>query len=200
MHIKRKVLFLAGFFVIAILNLILISHSYSKHIQAVYNERIFADIENHSTTAGKQFLTSAPLVLGASVGSNIQVGDARSANLKYFFRKYNSPLYDVAEHMVAAADKYGFDYRLLAAIAMQESGLCKFIPENSYNCWGFGIYGDLVTRFDSYDEGIDIVSKSIKEHYIDQGLVTPELIMSKYTPSSNGSWARGVLWTLTELR
>ena len=51
--------------------------------------------------------------------------DIRVANLKFFFRKYNSVLYDNAETFVKYADQNQFDYRLLPAIAMQESNLCK---------------------------------------------------------------------------
>src|SRR3989344_4108224 len=61
--------------------------------------------------------------------------DIRIANLKAFFRKYGSPLYDNAETIVTASDKYQLDYRLIPAIAMQESTLCKFIPKDSHNCW-----------------------------------------------------------------
>jgi len=121
-----------------------------------------------------------------------QTNDIRVANLKYFFRKYNSPLYDIAHVFVEKADEYTFDYRLLPAIAMQESNLCKYIPDNSHNCWGWGIYGNKVTRFNSYEEAIDTISRGIKKNYIDQGLTTPEEIMSKYTPPSTGSWANGV--------
>ena len=118
--------------------------------------------------------------------------DIRVANLKFFFRKYNSVLYDHAETFVKRADENQFDYRLLAAIAMQESNLCKYIYENSHNCWGWGIYGNKVTRFESYDEAIDTISRGIKKYYIDKGLTTPEDIMRKYTPPSDGSWAYGV--------
>ena len=76
---------------------------------------------------------------------------------------------------------------------MQESTLCKKAPKNSYNCWGFGIYGKKVTRFDNYHIAIETVTKTLATKYKDQGLETPEQIMSKYTPSSNGSWAKGVL-------
>lgn len=118
--------------------------------------------------------------------------DIRVANLKFFFRKYNSVLYDHAETFVRRADESQFDYRLLPAIAMQESNLCKYIYEGSHNCWGWGIYGNKVTRFDSYDEAIDTISRGIKKYYIDKGLTTPEEIMRKYTPPSDGSWAYGV--------
>ena len=114
-------------------------------------------------------------------------------NLKVFFRKHGSPLYDFADVIVRTSDNYGFDYRLLPAIAMQESTLCRAIPENSHNCWGWGIYGNIVTRFDSYEEAIEIVAKGIKTHYLDKGLTTASTIMAKYTPSSpEGAWAKSV--------
>ena len=75
---------------------------------------------------------------------------------------------------------------------MQESNLCRLIPEDSHNCWGWGIYGTTVTRFDSYDEAIETVAKGIKKNYIDKGLVTASAIMKVYTPQSKGSWAYGV--------
>jgi hypothetical protein len=133
-------------------------------------------------------------VLSAHQSPEVKVGlaDSRVANLKAFFRKYNSPLYDYAEKIVEVSDRYHFDYRLLPAIAMQESNLCRFIPHNSYNCWGWGIYGDKVTRFSSYEEAIEVVAEGIKKNYLDKGLVTASQIMKKYTPSSQGSWAHGV--------
>lgn len=118
--------------------------------------------------------------------------DPRVAYLKQFFRKYDSDLYDHAEFVVAMADRYEIDYRLIPAIAMQESNLCRVIPVNSFNCWGWGIYGGKVTRFASYQEGIETVSRGLKKYYVDQGLKTPDQIMQKYNPSSNGSWAYGV--------
>ena len=118
--------------------------------------------------------------------------DRRVAVLKAFFRRHDSPLYDHADYIVKVSDAYRLDYRLIPAIAMQESTACKFIPKNSHNCWGWGVYGNTITRFPSYPEAIETVAKGLKANYLDKGLTTPELIMAKYTPSSNGSWARGV--------
>jgi hypothetical protein len=120
------------------------------------------------------------------------VNDPRVASLKGFFRKYDSPLYDKSEFIVATADKYGMDYRLIPAISMQESGACKVIPPGSHNCWGWGIYGNQIKRFNSYEEAIEAVSKGLKTNYIDKGRTTPDEIMKVYTPGSNGSWAFGV--------
>ena len=134
---------------------------------------------------------SGPTVLG-TFQAEANLSDNRVANLKSFFRKYNSPLFDYADQVVSYSDKYNFDYRLLPAIAMQESNLCKYIPDDTHNCWGWGIYGNTVTKFDSFDEAIETVAKGLKEHYLDKGLITASSIMEKYTPSSNGSWQNGV--------
>ncbi len=90
------------------------------------------------------------------------------------------------------ADKYSLDFRLITAIAQQESNLCRIIPPGSHNCWGWGIHSESNLGFSSYEEGIETVSQGLKENYIDEGLTTPDQIMTKYTPSSNGSWAHGV--------
>lgn len=135
----------------------------------------------------------ASIPLNQSISQEkISQKDARVEIVKQFFVRYDSPLEPYAQLVVDTADYYGLDYRLLPAIGMQESNLCKKIPDNSYNCWGFGIYGKTVTRFSSYAEAIETVTKTLAKVYKTSGLDTPEEIMSRYTPSSNGSWARGV--------
>lgn len=130
----------------------------------------------------------------------IPAGDARKQVLKEFFAHYKSPLAPFANDIVTAADKYGIDYRLLPAIAMQESNVCKKIPKNSYNCWGFGIYGGKVKRFANYQEAIDTVSKTLAKEYKQKGFEEPHEIMTKYTPSSNGSWANSVSFFMSKLQ
>lgn len=126
--------------------------------------------------------------------------DARIAAVKSFFSFYKSALTPYADEIVKAADKYGLDYKLLPAIAMQESTLCKKAPKNSFNCWGFGIYGKKVTKFSNYNEAIDTVTKTLATKYKAQGLETPEEIMSKYNPVSQGTWATGVSGYMERLR
>lgn len=126
------------------------------------------------------------------LGDSVSPQDARVAVVSDFFKKYNSDLLPYAQNVVSSADKYGLDYRLIPAIAMQESNLCKKAPKNSYNCWGFGIYGKNVTKFSSYPEAIDTVTKTLVKQYKENGLETPEQIMAKYTPSNNGDWADSV--------
>lgn len=126
--------------------------------------------------------------------------DARVAIVADFFRKYNSPLLPYAQTVVADADKYNLDYRLIPAIAMQESNLCKKAPKDSYNCWGFGIYGKKVTKFSGYSQAIDTVTKTLATQYKNNGLETPQEIMARYTPSSNGSWANSVTHFMNQLQ
>jgi len=134
-------------------------------------------------------------VLGDSVISK----DARIEIVRQFFAQYKSPLEPFALNIVDEADKYGVDYRLLPAIAMQESNLCKKIIAGSYNCWGFGIYGTTVTKFENYPEAIETITRTLYKNYVAQGLVSPEEIMRRYTPSSNGSWADGVYWAQDQI-
>jgi hypothetical protein len=49
-----------------------------------------------------------------------------------------------------------------------------------------------VTKFGSYPEAIETITRTLATNYIAGGLNTPDQIMKKYTPSSNGSWANGV--------
>lgn len=134
-----------------------------------------------------------------TMAGDIAQEDGRKEKVRQFLSKYNSPMEPYAGDIVDAADMYGLDHRLIPAIAMQESNLCKKIPHGSHNCWGYGIYGKKVTRFADYKEGIYTVTKGLATRYKPKGLVTPEQIMTMYTPSSNGSWAFSVRHFMAEL-
>lgn len=189
--LKKSLIFVLFFFLFGI-NLYLIINYYISYKIESQKMRILSEIEDDDLISDRHFsFSAAPWALGA-VENEVILADGRFANLRNFFRKYDSPLYDYSDSIVVSSDKYGFDYRLLPAIAMQESNLCKHIPEDSYNCWGYGIYGDNVIRFSSYQEGIEVVSKAIKNNYINKGYTTPESIMRKYTPNSSGSWADSI--------
>lgn len=127
-----------------------------------------------------------------SIKSSIEFADARPQIVRNYLESYNSPLSLYTDLIVQSADKYSIDFRLITAIAQQESNLCKIIPPGSYNCWGWGITSVGTLGFDSYSDGIETVSKGIRENYLDKGYSTIEDIMSKYTPQSNGSWANAV--------
>ena len=182
--VRKLGILLIIFFVVFVANIFLASVIYAKSEKEIRIAIILDELEeiefDDTDTKYAEFFNDAT------------IKDKRVAVLKAFLRQHDSPLYDQADFIVKVSDQYELDYRLLPAIAMQESTACKAIPVNSYNCWGWGIYGTTVTRFASYQEGIDTVAKGLKTNYIDRGLKTPEEIMRKYTPSSNGSLALGV--------
>lgn len=125
--------------------------------------------------------------------------DIRVSALQRFLREIASPLHPYVEELVTTADTYGIDYALIPAISMQESGGCKTIPEDSFNCWGFGIYGKKVTAFDSYPEAFEKVARTIKETYIKRGLTNPTLLENKWTPQSTGSWSYSVNFFMSKI-
>jgi len=144
-------------------------------------------------------IAALPQVLGSSTTA-FAAEDARPPLIERFLSKYQSPLASSAQYLVDTADKYGLDYALIPAMAMQESQGCLHIPEGSNNCWGYGIYGDKVVKFDSYEKAIETVAKTLKEKYLQDSLTNPDLIMSRWTPSSNGSWSFAVNYFMAEIK
>lgn len=126
--------------------------------------------------------------------------DAKVEIVRQFFHEYGSPLEPYAQNVVEDAKRYNLDFRLVPAIAMQESNLCHKAPVGSNNCWGFGIYGKTVTKFQDYPTAIHTVTETLAEKYKAYGLVTPQQIMSMYTPSSNGSWAYSVSHFMAQMQ
>lgn len=146
-----------------------------------------------------QALPDTQMVVSDSVGHQ----DARAKIVENFFKDNHSVLAAFSEQFVKVADQYQLDFRLLPAIAMQESTAARRVPEGSFNPFGFGIYGEKITRFDSWEQAIETVGKTLKEQYIDKGLITPYEIMTKYTPPSiekGGPWAAGVTQFMEEQR
>ncbi len=136
----------------------------------------------------------------SAIETNVTTSDSRPVIIEAYFSAYDSPLKGYGDLIVKMADKHGLDPFLLVAIAQQESNLCKIIPDDSYNCWGWGIHSEGTLRFESYDQAIQAVARGLKSEYIDKDYTTPEEIMSKYTPMSNGSWARGVNQFMAEMQ
>ena len=137
------------------------------------------------------------------VKSIVETEDARATLVASFLERHSSPLQPYSYYgqvFVKLADKHEFDFRLLPAIAMQESNLCKRIPPGSYNCLGFGIHERGTLEFESFDANFARAARELKMYYIDEGLTTPQEIMTKYTPGSNGSWADSVNQWMTEMR
>jgi hypothetical protein len=126
--------------------------------------------------------------------------DSKEIALQLFLEKHDSPLQDHTDKLMDIAEKYSLDYRLIPAIGMQETNLCKKARENSHNCWGYNVTGGNYKYFEDFDEAIETVAYTLAIHYRDKrGLTTPDEIMKVYTPSSNGSWAESVNFFMSKL-
>jgi hypothetical protein len=133
------------------------------------------------------------------VDDDVVVADARPLLIKGYLEKYKSPLAPYSDLILKLSETYKFDYYWILAIGQQESNLCKKIPENSYNCWGYGINSAGTLRFENYELALKSFAEYLKREYFDKGYNTPELIMKKYCPHSNGSWAYGVNHFIEEI-
>lgn len=135
-----------------------------------------------------------------TIENTIKSEDSKTEIVRQFLARYNSPLEPYAPDIVAAANRYDMDWRLLPAIAMQESTLCKKIIADSYNCWGWGIYGKKVTKFSNYPEAIETITKTLSTKYRDKGLITAFEIAKLYNPSNTNNWAENVTFVMNQLK
>jgi hypothetical protein len=196
----KNLIFIAIFFVVTPLTL---GISLFSLFSLKKNDIIKKEFDNTNLITAPQSGVSVYASLPANMPSvtySVEAADARPQIIKKYLAGYSSPLLPYSDLIVQDADKYSIDFRLITAIAQQESNLCKIIPPESYNCWGWGITSVGTLGFDSFPDGIDTVSKGIRENYLDKGYSTVGQIMSKYTPESNGSWANGVNEFMTEMQ
>lgn len=133
-----------------------------------------------------------------AVNYSLNQKDDRSIALRKYLTQRNSPLADYSDVFVANADKYNLDWRLVAAISGVESSFGEAIPSNSYNGWGWGIYGDHVLRFNSWNEAIETISKGLRENYLRENVDSdPYTIGPTYAASP--TWAERVSFFMQQI-
>ena len=139
--------------------------------------------------------SSRPLTLQPSTTS-IYSKDSRAQRINEVFKIYNCPLEGLGDAFVYEADKNDIPWWLVSAVSFQESGCGKRTPKvgglESYNAWGWAVYGSVTFSFDNWVRGIETVSKYFNTRFFSQGVTDPCEIMKTYTPQSNGSWCEGV--------
>lgn len=91
--------------------------------------------------------------------------DERALKLAQYLESKDSVLSNYAVDFVQAADKYSLDWKLLAAIAGNESGFAKAYVRGTYNAWGWG--GGYI-YLGSWENAIEVISKALKENYADK--------------------------------
>lgn len=158
----------------------------------------FLIVSNNSLlkpTLKYSIFSSRPLVLGTST-TRLLGTDPRAAKIDKVLEYFKCPMRDLGESYVQEAEKNGIPYWIVPAIGFQESSCGKNSPtidgNETYNAWGWGVWGDETKGFDSWEHGISVVSKYIGERFFSQGITDPCEIMKTYTPPSSGSWCEGV--------
>jgi hypothetical protein len=148
--------------------------------------------EAHATH--KVSASSAALI----VTPDTSIQDNRAQILRDYLVKKNSPLADSADTFIKEADKNNLDWRLVVSISGLESGFGKHIPVNSYNGWGWGIYGDNSLGFKSWDDAIATISEGLRVKYMDKWGLKDIYSIGK-TYASSPTWAQRVTFFMNDL-
>ena len=136
-----------------------------KYLQTILLAFIVLLCSNKLALAVEKASQSSAVLVSKKPESKL---DNRASVIEAYLKKYDSPLTPNAHTFVTSADKYDLDYRLLVAISGVESTFGKEIPPNSFNAWGWGIYGDNRINFSSFDGAIETISKALREQYINK--------------------------------
>ena len=166
---KNRILFILSFFVLSAF---------------IFAPRVFAQNSSRS---------SAVLADSSSA-----LSDNRVKILREFLESYNSPIAPFARAFVETADNYNLDWRLLAAISGVESTFGQQIPSGSYNGWGWGVYGNNVTYFSSWENGIQTISKGLRENYMDKWGATNVYEIGR-TYAASSAWASHVEYFMNRI-
>ena len=155
---------------------------------ATFQREFEKDVEYIQTTPVEETV----LQNAASISPEDTLKAQRIENIRKYLAKRGAPLAANAKDFVEAADMYGIDYRLVAAISIIESsgGIHNFKP---YNAWGWGSYS-----FKNFKDGIWTVSKGLGGYY-SRGLDTPKEISVYYCPPSASSWASKVTYVMNQI-
>ncbi len=153
------------------------------------------------TTQTRSSLYSTRTTYDASIYGDLVTSDTRVVAMSRFLTDYNSPMAPYAETFVAAADKGGMDWRLVASISGVESAFGKLIPHNSYNGWGWkGDPNRDFSVFPSWGVGIETVTAGLARGY--KGM-TPYDMEGIYCPPCGATgrheWANGVSGYMNQL-
>lgn len=122
--------------------------------------------------------------------------DKQAQILADYLKYRNSPLQYHAQDFIDAAKKYDLDWKMLPAIAGVESTFGKFIP-GGYNAWGWGVYDTNAIYFGSWREAIFVISRGLREGYLNKGLNNPYTINRIYAASPY--WGRAVAYFMNDL-
>jgi hypothetical protein len=130
--------------------------------------------------------------------------DPRILAMNKFLTDYQSPMAKYAEIFIIEADRYGLDWRLVAAISGVESAFGNLLPRGSHNGWGWrgrNRNENGWSMFEDWEEAITHITERMALGYGTD--LTPYDIESTYCPPCGATglnlWANGVTRFMNEL-
>jgi len=160
-----------------------------KRLLALLAIIMFASIPVHTIYAQEKE-AGATAVLAYREKVSLPAVDARVVKLQKYLESVRSPMSAVAYHFVYEADRLNLDWKLVAAIAGNESYFGKHVPYNSNNAWGWAVWTgrNYGAAFENWEKGITTVSEGLRYKYVDRGAVTIEQIGHIYAADRNWSF------------
>jgi hypothetical protein len=161
------------------------------YVSRVYAQNPTEGINHKSVSSSENSAHFEVNVYQNRTGEN----DDRKMKLVRYLQRSNSPLLGYIDDIITSADLYDVDWTLVTAISGVESGFCRQIPYNSYNCWG---WKNGEHAFENYKSAIYEVTRVLRLNYMNKGLTTPELISPIYAPPST-TWASKVRYFMNRI-
>lgn len=145
------------------------------------------------------------LVAGAPVAYAGGGGPASAQSIDAYLASKGSPMAGQGAAFMASGQRWRVDPRLLVAIAGAESNFGQ-VTCGPNNAWGWACPND-PADFGTWADGIDTVTRGLREYYLDEGRTSVTLIHQKYSPVGaandptglNSNWPRNVTKFLLEL-
>ena len=127
--------------------------------------------------------------------------DFRVVRMHEVLESYHSPMVGHEAALIAAADRNGLDCTLMAAIAGTESTFGRFMPysngELCINPYGWGVYGNNVMCFKSFEDAADQVAAGLARGYNTTSL---ETIARTYNTVSTDGWISHTRYFMNKIK
>lgn len=153
-------------------------------VASIFSPQTYASTNVSGSSAQLQIVSAKPKI----------DSDMRVVALQNVFNRYNPTLAPHAGAYVKYADMYGIDWKLLPAISGLESTFATRYVEGTYNAYGWG--GGYI-YFDSWEDGIQTISKALRLKYYDRGADTVWKIGPIYAEAEH--WSTRVNYFMQEI-
>lgn len=130
------------------------------------------------------------------ISDSAEPEDDRASRLDAYFSKWDMPLAGYGAKFISEADKYGIDWKLMPAIAVQESSGGKYMKNNNPFGWG-----SCEIKFASFNEAIEELAANLggtdpetARYYKDASV---DKILWHYNGSVNKSYPGKIKYIMT---